>query len=244
MSSKTSAGAMKLAGGLCALIASSGSASALEDQRFYDLMVSVVGMQTPHVTEDSKDPAGVTTSYEWHGMKEFGAVGSLSLLTGKLSHSRKWGFEWGGDLVAQRYDITPTHFDVDGVTYVNNSSHDLRYYMAGANVAFGVQYGITESDDIHGFVELVPFVGAGINHANSDLNIAGTSTESSAYGTYFQYGARFGAYVTERNWLAGVVLAYQGSTGSVEVDEVAGYSSELTIEQTSFGVGVVLGYRF
>ena len=246
MSNQTTAiGSLSLCGSLCLLSALGAGAWAAEGDgtAFHDLMLGFAGAPTPDVTEDTKDSTGVTTTYEWQDPKSFGFQGSVTLLNGTIHEGG--GIVWGGELVFADYDITPGSFLVNDVRFKNDSTASLSYQSLGINLVGGYQIGMTTDQSLHGFLEFLPVVGFGIARADNEVqNSGGKYIKENGNGTYYQYGLRIGAYLTERNWIYGVTASYLGGEGSVKMDFPGGFKSELTLEQSGVAFGGVAGYRF
>jgi hypothetical protein len=211
---------------------------------YHNLMLSVSTAPVPKVKEDSTDGAGTTTHYEWDGMRDTGYRFAVTGLCGKSSGEGRSGWQFGLDLAFATYDITPQSFDVSGATFNNSSTATLHYRTLGVNVVGGWQYGLSTLDDLHAFVEIMPFLGGGVAFASNEVHTVGGYDEQSGTGGYFQYGMRIGGYIVEKRWIFGAVANYTGGRSKVDIDFSGGYSSTLTLTQSGFGLGGVVGYRF
>jgi len=246
MSNQTTAiGSLSLCGSLCLLSALGAGAWAAEGdgESFHDLMFGFGGVPTPDITEETTDSVGVKTTYEWQDPKSFGFQGSVTLLNGTIQNDG--GIVWGGELVFANYNITPGSFLVGGIPFDNGSTADLAYQTAGVNLVVGYHYGMQASQNLHGFLEILPLIGFGVARADNEVQtVGGQYLKESGTGTYFQYGVRIGAYLTERHWIYGVTGSYLAGEGSVEMDFPGGFKSELSLEQSGLAFGGVAGYRF
>lgn len=242
--------AIGLTSGLWCLVASLAVGQAVgEDSdpgafRYHNLMFSVSTVPVPTVKENSTDSAGTTTHYDWDGLRETGYQFAVTSMCGRSSGEGRGGLQCGLDLAMATYDITPKTFDVSGTTFINGSSATLHYRTLGINLVGGWQYGMSTLDDLHAFVEIMPFLGGGVAFASNEVHSASGYDEQSGIGGYFQYGLRIGGYIVERSWIFGAVASYIGGRSTVDVNFSGGYSSTLTLTQSGFGLGGVVGYRF
>jgi len=211
---------------------------------FIRLQASIGAAAAPDVKEDTKDGAGVNTSYDWNGGRDNGYQAAITALfgRGKLGEG---GWEWGGEFVMGIYDLTPQDFTVDGVVFGNGSGSELRSRTYGINLLGGWQWGLMDLDEFTGFVEIIPHIGGGIATAESEVhNGNGSYSRESGTGAYFDAGLRLGAYITEKRMIYGVNVSYDYGYSKIDIDFPGGYSSELELKRHGFGIAGVVGYRF
>ena len=219
------------------------------DFDYFRLQASLSVAAAPNVTEDSQDSSGTNTKYEWNGIGDTGFQAAVTALFGRGTTTGGEGWQWGAELVFGNYDITPTDFSVNGNVINNGSGKNLYYRTIGVNVLGGWQWGVTDLDEFTGFIEVMPHLGGGIAFADNEINTAATGTpavyeQGSGSGLYWEAGLRLGAYITERRFIYGVNISYAYSGSRVDMDVPGGFSSELHLTRSGFGIGGVAGYRF
>lgn len=206
-----------------------------------DLYVGLGVAPGPKVTEVASDASGASTGYEWRGNKDTGVQITLTNIRGQ---AYRWGgFVWGPEAELGMYDITPSSFNVGTVNFTNNTGSTLNYRTLGMNLLGGYECGIRKNDGLRAFVMVLPYVGAGLALAENEVRTGSTSVKDHGYGYYSQYGVRFGAYLTERNWIGGVTLGYVHSSSKVKIT-IDPYESELRLKRGGVTFGAVAGYRF
>ena len=235
-----------LRSGLCLLALSSGSVWAVEE-RPYDFSDIIVGVSTspvPKIKEDTTNPQGVTSRYQWDGTRSNGVAFTITGQQGTSLES-KGGWEWGIGLIGSNYNITPTSYAVNGQTFANGSSASLHYRSIGGHLVGGYEYGIIDMDDFRGIVEIGPFIGGGMISADNEVyQLNGEYTKKNGYGAYFDLGCYLGAYITEAHWIYGLTCTYQASFGQVKMNMPGGYTSNMHFTSSGVGFGLAAGYRF
>jgi hypothetical protein len=197
----------------------------------------------PDVEEDTQGPAG-SSHYIWQHQKEDNgqrlAVGHLICDGGPQG-----GLAFGVEIAGSTTNITPRSYEVGGITFANTSSRTLRYTTAGLQLYGGYEFGINpERDDISAFFILAPFIGGGAAWADSEVrDLAGTYAGERGVGYYIEGGLRLGFFLTEKNWLLGLMVDGVIGTSTVKIDFAGGRSSELTLERSGICGAVVMGYR-
>ena len=182
---------------------------------YSELRIGYVGSAAPTVRQ--KEPV----STGWNGGDSRGWRAGLTWLRGEVPNQGYLGTAYGAQFSLGSYEVGE---DAASVVTLTQPMIDVYY---------GWQYGIFDSESIHGFAELLPFVGAGANFVDF-----GGSTR---IGPQIEGGVRVGAYLTERNWLAGVTLAYVLGKGQVKDNES---DTKLDIETNGFNFGFEFGHRF
>ena len=237
---------------LAALIAVTSCAAAAERVRvddgffFSQLTAGITSTPTADVTERTRSPAGINTTYAWTGTDKRGTQFAFNNLNGR---AREWGgLVWGAELNGMTQEITPDGFDVNGAQYGNGSSSTLTYQSFGAAIQAGYQYGIVDDEDgITGFVTVVPFYGLELTRAQSEVRTSPGSLSylrSSGDGWGYDAGLRVGGYLTEKHWLFGLTIDVRFGRSVTSIDFSDGSRSELTIVRRGLSYGLVGGYRF
>lgn len=208
------------------------------------LQASIGAVEAPEVEEDSTDNNGVNTNYEWNGGRESGYQAALTLLMGR-GKIGEGGWQWGGEVVYGHYDITPSSFRVSGTTFSNGSGSELTHQTIGINLLGGYQWGLSDITEFTGFVEIMPHIGGGVAFAENEVHLLNGGYEvERGVGAYWEMGLRVGAYITERRFIYGVNVSYTYGGAEMDMDFDGGFSSEMEINRSGFGIAGVAGYRF
>jgi hypothetical protein len=226
--------------------ASSASAEDLKIAEFDYIRVqaSLGAVEAPEVEEDSTDGNGVNTNYEWNGGRESGYQAALTVLIGRAKNGQG-GWQWGGELVYGHYNITPSDFTVGGIVYQNDSGSELNHQTIGVNLLGGYQWGLTDVSEFTGFIEVMPHVGGGVALAENEVHDTNSGyLQERGTGYYWELGLRVGAYITEQRFIYGVNVSYTYGGSEVDMDFSGGFSSELELTRSGFGIAGVVGYRF
>jgi hypothetical protein len=213
---------------------------------FSQLAAGATSTPTTDVTERTRSPAGVNTTYAWTGTDQRGVQFTLDSLNGR---AHEWGgWVWGAALNALNQETTPDGYDVNGSHYGNGSSATLAYQSLGAAIQAGYEYGLLDEDEgISGYLTIVPFYGLELTRAESEVRSAPGSLSyerASGGGWGYDAGIRLGGYLTEQRWLVGLTLDLRYGRSVTTVDFADGSRSELTIVRRGVGFGMVGGYRF
>jgi len=220
------------------------TAAAEEIDRFLDLRVGVTSSPSPEITEKVKPKSGPSSRYEWKDAKERGYEVDAS--AAKFRY-----MSWGGlggslHLIGGDYDITPKAVvRSDGAAFTTGGLK-LHYRTLGAQLAWGYCYATShDPEDLAIHLEVLPFFGAG--GSQGETSGAGTSggiVRQSGLGYYFEWGARAGVYLTERNFIVGATSFYANGGGRVVIDLDGGGKSRLYTKRDGFGFGAEAGWRF
>lgn len=182
---------------------------------FNELRIGYVGSAAPTVRQ--KDPV----STGWTGGESRGWRAGLTWLRGEVPTQGFLSSVYGAQFSLGSYEVGPDETSVVTLT------------QPMIDVYYGWQYGIFDSESIHGFAELLPFVGAGANFVDF-----GGETR---IGPQIEGGVRVGAFLTEHNWLAGLTLAYVVGKGQVKDNSS---DTTLDLQTNGFNFGFEFGHRF
>jgi hypothetical protein len=210
-----------------------------------DWYVSLGVAPAPEVEEETSGPGG-TSTYEWKDPdREDEIAPRLALGYLACSGGNRGGWALGAELVATTCETTPRSYEVSGLTFANTSGDSLRYTTAGVTLYGGYQFGIDpDPEEISAFLLLTPFIGGGVAFADSEVRDQnGAYASDSGVGWYLEGGLRAGVFLTERNWVAGVLVDLTIGTGEVDIDFGDGTSSTLTHDRLGVGGSLVIGYR-
>jgi len=229
--------------------ASSGADQLLEDVPFNDLDLGLTLPTSPKVTERATAGDGTQTTYRWRDPgQSFGYGLEIASLNG-VGHP--WGgVVWGAALSGADYDITPGSYSVDGGgTVINTSPDKLHYRTLGLTVLGGYEYGINgddgPGDGISSFLMILPLVTAGAAWTDDEQHsITGTYIRERHTGAFYQVGLRIAGYLTERDWIYGILIEGLVGRAKAQLSFPGNTTSELTLKQQGVGVGLIAGYRF
>lgn len=208
------------------------------------LQVSIAAVEAPEIEENTTDGGGINTTYDWNGGRESGYQAAITALfgRGKLGGG---GWVWGTEVVFGFYDITPGGFSANGQPSGNENGSELDHRTIGINLIGGYQWGLADLTEFSGFVEVLPYVGGGFSSAENEVrNSNGAFSTETGRGGYFETGLRVGAYITEHRFIYGVNVSYAYSHSELDMDFPGGYSSEVELTRSGFGIAGVAGYRF
>lgn len=213
---------------------------------FMQLTAGATSTSAADVTERTRSPAGVNTTYQWTGSDKRGVQFALNNLNVR---AHDWGgWVWGAELNGMTQDITPNGFDVNGAHYGNGSRSTLTYQSLGAVIQAGYEYGLIDTDEgISGYLTIVSFYGLELTRAESEVRTSPGSLSyerSSGGGWGYDTGLRIGGYLTEAHWLYGLTVDVRFGRSVTGIDFPDGSHSELTIIRRGIGFGAVGGYRF
>ncbi len=240
-----------LGAGLIGVLAPSAQAAdpLFADVDFHDLLLGFVLPPSPKVTERATANDGTQTNYRWRDPgQSFGYGGEVGMICGT---GHPWGgLVWGAMLSGVDYDITPGTYSVDGGGTVANTSPDkLHYRTLGVTLMGGYEYGINSNDGlgdgISSFVMVLPLIAGGAAWTDDEQhNLSGSYVRERHTGSYYQFGLRLGGYLTERDWIYGVVVDGLIGRARAQLSFPGNISSELTLKQQGVGFGLIAGYRF
>lgn len=217
-------------------IAAPGLAAAAEEgalsQSYWDLRGS---WSQPMGLSIEEDVDGV--NYEWLGESKRGNRGQITLLYG---FDRNGGFFVGGDASYTNWTVSPDGFLSDGVTYGRSIGDGLNATLALVDLQVGYGLGMPLTDSLSLWCEAAPMAGLGWMRAQTDAADQVNSDAAIAY----EYGARIGVYLMERNWLFGATGSWSKVSSDVDVDLGNGASSSLDLKSDGFRLGIEAGYRF
>lgn len=208
-----------------------------------DWYISLGAAPVPEVEEETSGGNGSST-YEWEDLDgDFAPRLALGYLA--CSGGARGGWTMGIEAVLTTCDVTPSKYQVGGLTFSNTSNNTLRYHTAGVMVSGGYQFGINaDADSISPFLIIAPFVGLGAAFADSDVRDQnGTYDSDSGIGWYAEGGLRGGLMFTEHRWIGGVMIDLTYSSGEVDLDFNDGSSSTLVHERMGVTASLVVGYR-
>ncbi len=195
----------------CAAAAENGTDPNL--YRYWDVRFGIQGTPTPDVHQ--REPVGA----DWNGGDSRGARFGLTALHGRVANDEYLATTYGFSAALANYSLG------DG----NGFDTSLNQFIVDAY--YGWQYGIVNTDNLRGFGEFLPYVGAGFNHMHLD--------EKGRLGPAVELGIRTGAYLTERNWVAGVVATYVYGESRIKGDVTS-----LALTTNGLSLGLEVGYRF
>jgi hypothetical protein len=229
--------------------ASSGADLLSENVPFSDFELSLLLPPSPKVTERATAGDGTQTNYRWRDPgQSFGYGLEVASLNG-VGHP--WGgVVWGAALSGADYDITPGSYSVDGGgSFTNTSPDKLHYRTLGVTVLGGYEYGINGDDHpgegISGFLLILPELSGGAAWTDDEQQSAGgTYTRERHTGSYYQVGLRVGGYLTEEDWIYGVVVEALIGRAKAHLSFPGSTSSDLVLKQQGVGFGLTAGYRF
>lgn len=197
----------------------------------------------PEVEEETTGTGGGST-YEWENL-EGDVAPRLALGYLACSGAARGGWALGIEAVFTTCDVTPSRYKVGGLTFSNTSDRTLRYHTAGVLVSGGYEFGINaDNDSLSPFLIITPFLGLGAAFADSEVRDQNGAYDSdSGIGWYAEGGLRAGLMLTERRWLAGVLVDLVYSSGRVDLDFSDGSSSTLVHERLGVTASLIVGYR-
>jgi hypothetical protein len=208
-----------------------------------DLRVGLGSMANPSsISETITAPNGLKTKYDWQGGANHGKHITLGVTRGTLY---KWGgWVYGGRLDYDQTDITPGAYQVNGLGY-RPRGPSLTYRATGIDIDGGYAWASSrEPRDLAAYFEVMPFVGAGLVWADTvNQNSSGGFDKTTTNGTFFDYGLRGGAYLTERKFIIGLTVYYTAGEGRTSAHDGAG-NDKLKIDYDGFGGGLEAGWRF
>jgi hypothetical protein len=214
--------------------------AAHEIDKSVDFYLSLGMTVAPEVEEFTTGPSG-GSNYIWNDPAEdFGQRIALGHLINKEGARGNWSL--GVELVGTTTDITPSSYEIGGITFANTSSRTLRYSTAGALLHFGYQFGSEpKPEEISAFIFLAPFIGGGAAWADSEFGSA--TRYETGLGYYVEGGLRFGFAFAEKHFVLGFMVDAVIGTSTVNIDFDAGQSSELTLKRAGIGGALFAGYR-
>ncbi len=208
------------------------------DGHFVDLRLGISSAPAPEVSESIGG-----TGYDWNDVNTQGVQGSLGVAFGTAA--RSWGGTVGEiDLVVASYDITPGSVRRDDGTDFAPGASGLKNQTLGIQVGYGYHWASSPSrKDLALHLEIMPFIGGGMATAEtSGENTGGANASYEDTGTYYEYGARIGMYLSERNVILGLTFQYAAGSSDIDID-LGGATSKLSLDRNGFGVGFLAGWR-
>lgn len=208
-----------------------------------DWYISLGAAPMPEVEEETSGNNGSST-YEWESLDgDFAPRLALGYLA--CSGGARGGWTMGIEGVLTTCDVTPSKYNVGGLTFSNTSTNTLRYHTVGVMVSGGYQFGINaDADTLSTFLIIAPFLGLGAAFADSEVRDQnGTYESDSGIGWYAEGGLRGGLMLTERRWVGGILIDLTYSSGEVDIDFNDGSSSTLVHERMGVAASLMVGYR-
>ena len=177
--------------------------------------VSAPGADVRQVNSDS---ATGLTPRSYNGSDSRGFRVGVTYLSGSVPPENLLAKVWGAQISLGSYSIGD-----QGVT--------TRVIQPMVDLYYGWQYGIMETQTLRGFGEFLPYVGVGGSHVKIE--------EKARLGYAVETGLRFGAYLTERTWTAGLTTSYVLGFSKIKGDQ-----QSLELKTNGFTFGGEFGFRF
>jgi hypothetical protein len=178
---------------------------------FNEVRIGYYGAPTPTIHEKDGDT--------WSGGDARGWKIGLTWLRVTVPDEGNLATAWGAQVSIANHNVGKDSASVVPLT------------QGMADFYYGGRYGIFDSESLHGFAELMPFVGVGLNNVEVD-----TQTR---VGPQFEAGLKTGAFLTEHDWLAGLALTYTVGQG-----RAASPYTTIDVRQNGFTFGFEVGRRF
>lgn len=182
---------------------------------YKDVRIGWTSAPTPSAYAETK---GGGNGYHYDGTESRGSRFTLTYLSGKAPAESMVGTVFGAQFVLGSYNL-------------GDGGKSIRLVQPLVDVCYGWQYGIVDTPALRGWIEMLPFIGAGGSVVELD--------QKTRVGYAIEGGVRFGAYLTERAWQFGIT-----SSAVIGTSVVKGDSNQLTLNTNGFTFGAEVGYRF